>query len=51
MANCGQECQLKLAECTFSCTMGSEGCMQDCVGNNIPAKALLYCSFDKCINL
>ncbi len=48
---CDQACQNKLAGCTFQCTLGSEGCMQDCLTGSKPAIDLLYCSFDKCINL
>lgn len=50
-AACDQNCQNKLTECTFQCTLGSEGCIQDCLTGNQPAINLLYCSFDKCINL
>jgi hypothetical protein len=48
---CDQACQNKLAACTFQCTLWSEGCMQDCLTGSKPAIDLLYCSFDKCINL
>ena len=47
---CNQDCQKLLSDCTFSCTLLSQGCMQDCVSANQSAKVLLDCSYEKCLN-
>ncbi len=39
-----------MGKCTFDCTLMSQGCMQDCVTTNNSAKALLECSYNKCLN-
>lgn len=48
---CGPDCIVLMGKCVFSCTLSSIGCMQQCIGNNPAAQAMLDCSFNKCINL
>lgn len=51
LAGCGDDCVVSMGKCMFTCTMGSQGCLQKCLGDNAPALSLLECSFNKCINL
>lgn len=51
LAGCNDECVAAMGKCMFTCTMGSQGCIQKCLGDNVPAQALLECSFNKCILL
>jgi hypothetical protein len=48
---CGADCVALMGKCYFSCTLSSQGCLQNCIGANAPAQNLLECSFNKCINL
>jgi hypothetical protein len=50
IAACDLTCVKLMGKCTFDCTLMSQGCMQDCVTTNNPAKALLECSYNKCLN-
>jgi hypothetical protein len=48
---CGDDCVQLMGKCMFSCTMGSLGCLQKCMGDSAPAQGLLECAFNKCILL
>ncbi len=47
---CNPTCVKLMGKCTFDCTLMSQGCMQACVSANSEAKALLECSYNKCLN-
>lgn len=50
VAACNLDCVKLMGKCTFECTLMSQGCMQDCMVLNKEAKALLECSYNKCLN-
>lgn len=50
IAACTPTCAKLMGKCTFECTLMSQGCMQACVSANSEAKALLECSYNKCLN-
>ena len=51
IAACNLDCIKLMGKCYFECTLMSQGCMQDCVTGNKPARELLDCSYNKCLNL
>lgn len=38
---CDATCITKMGQCTFSCTLSSLGCMQQCIGDHQQAQDLL----------
>ena len=46
---CDAECAALMGTCTFSCTLGSLGCLEECLKGHDNAVNLLQCSFNKCI--
>lgn len=51
LAACTADCVKLMGKCHFECTLMSQGCMQDCMALNKEAKALLECSYNRCLNL
>ena len=48
---CDSDCAALMGKCTFSCTLSSLGCLEQCLRDHQPATDLLLCSFTKCINV
>ena len=49
--NCDAACIAQMGKCSFSCSLSSLGCLEQCLGDNQAAQNLLECSYNKCINL
>lgn len=50
MSGCNLDCIKLMGKCYFECTLSSQGCMEDCVAKNDKAKALLECTYNRCLN-
>ena len=46
---CEGVCDKQMGKCMFTCKE-SQGCIEKCLGENTKAKALLSCTYDKCIS-